>query len=68
MWPWSSLGYVISGTEPWLGLGLTEGLSQAALKQGFTLPTVVQVQAVPAILQGHDVLATSATGSGKTAA
>ncbi len=68
MWPWSSLGYVISGTEPWLGLGLTEGLSQAALKQGFTLPTVVQVQAVPAILQGQDVLATSATGSGKTAA
>jgi ATP-dependent RNA helicase RhlE len=67
-WPWSSLGCVISGTEPWLGLGLTEGLSQAALKQGFTLPTVVQVQAVPAILQGHDVLATSATGSGKTAA
>jgi ATP-dependent RNA helicase RhlE len=67
-WPWSSLGYVISGTESWLGLGLTEGLSQAALKQGFTLPTVVQVQAVPAILQGHDVLATSATGSGKTAA
>ena len=67
-WPWSSLGCVISGTELWLGLGLTEGLSQAALKQGFTLPTVVQVQAVPAILQGHDVLATSATGSGKTAA
>ena len=67
-WPWSSLGCVISGTESWLGLGLTEGLSQAALKQGFTLPTVVQVQAVPAILQGQDVLATSATGSGKTAA
>ncbi len=67
-WPWSSLGCVISGTEPWQGLGLTEGLSQAALKQGLTLPTVVQVQAVPAILQGQDVLATSATGSGKTAA
>ncbi|MBU3710995.1 MAG: DEAD/DEAH box helicase [Limnohabitans sp.] len=49
-------------------MGLTERLSQAALKQGFTQPTAVQVQAVPAILQGQDVLVTSATGSGKTAA
>lgn len=38
------------------------------MQQGFLVPTPVQAQVVPAILQGNDVLATSATGSGKTAA
>ena len=68
MSPWSSRECVISDTEPWAGLGLTPPLAQAAQRQGFAQPTPVQAQVVPAILQGQDVLATSATGSGKTAA
>ncbi len=66
--PWSSLGCVISGTESWAALGLSQPLVQAACQQGFAQPTAVQAQAVPFILQGRDVMAMSATGSGKTAA
>ena len=49
-------------------LGLSPALAQAASAQGYLAPTAVQLAAVPAILQGHDVLATAQTGSGKTAA
>lgn len=66
--PWSSLGCVISGTEPWTALGLSQPLAQAACQRGHAQPTPVQAQAVPVILQGRDLMAMSATGSGKTAA
>ncbi len=49
-------------------LGLTPPLVQAASALGFTSPTPIQVQAIPLILQGGDLLATAPTGSGKTAA
>lgn len=49
-------------------LGLSPALAQAASDQGYPAPTAVQLAAVPAVLQGHDVLATAQTGSGKTAA
>ena len=35
---------------------------------GFATPTPIQLQAVPAVLRGDDVLASAQTGSGKTAA
>ena len=42
---------------------------QRALKdEGFTAPTEIQTAAIPAILQGRDVLGSAQTGSGKTAA
>ena len=48
------------------------GLCEAALKgvdsQGYTEPTAVQVQAIPIILKGKDLIAGSHTGTGKTAA
>lgn len=53
---------------PFTSLGLSPALAQAASDQGYPAPTAVQLAAVPAILQGHDVLATAQTGSGKTAA
>ncbi|HVA37304.1 MAG TPA: DEAD/DEAH box helicase [Candidatus Dormibacteraeota bacterium] len=37
-------------------------------KLGFTLPTPIQAQAIPAALAGRDVLASAMTGSGKTLA
>ena len=49
-------------------LYLDDVLLQAVSKQGFTTPTAVQENAIPAILAGKDVLACAATGTGKTAA
>jgi ATP-dependent RNA helicase RhlE len=35
---------------------------------GYTTPTPIQQQAIPAVLKGHDVLGVAQTGTGKTAA
>ena len=48
-------------------LGLSASLLKAIGEQSFTQPTPVQQQAIPAILQGKDILGISKTGSGKTA-
>jgi ATP-dependent RNA helicase RhlE len=53
---------------PFASLKLSPALLQAIGLTGYSQPTAVQVQAIPAILQGHDVLALAPTGSGKTAA
>ena len=47
---------------------LHETLQQALEGLGFTSPTPVQEQAIPAALEGKDLLVSSQTGSGKTAA
>jgi superfamily II DNA/RNA helicase len=47
---------------------LDETLTQAIEGLGFTTPTPVQEQAIPAALEGKDLLVSSQTGSGKTAA
>ncbi len=49
-------------------LGLCAALAQAASGAGWLAPTPVQLAAVPAALQGRDLLAVAPTGSGKTAA
>ena len=46
---------------------LDESLTQALDALGFTTPTPVQEQAIPAALEGKDLLVSSQTGSGKTA-
>ena len=53
---------------PFSSLGLSSPLTHAASELGFTAPTPIQTAAIPAVLQGADVLATAQTGSGKTAA
>ena len=53
---------------PFSSLGLAPALLQAIDDAGYDVPTAIQLQAIPAILQGRDVLATAQTGSGKTAA
>ncbi len=35
---------------------------------GFTKPTPIQVQSIPKIMQGHDILGSAQTGTGKTGA
>ena len=48
-------------------LGLSEALLRAVAQQGYTLPTPIQAQAIPAVLAGGDLLAGAQTGTGKTA-
>ena len=48
-------------------LGLTAALLRAVNDQGYTEPTPIQQQAIPAILDGRDILAGAQTGTGKTA-
>jgi superfamily II DNA/RNA helicase len=49
-------------------LGLSAPLCRALGDSGYAQPTTVQVQAIPAALQGSDLMVASSTGSGKTAA
>ena len=49
-------------------LGLAAPLLHAVAQLGFTQPTSVQAQAIPAALKGGDWMVSSQTGSGKTAA
>lgn len=43
-------------------------LLQALAKEGYTTPTPIQQQAIPIVLEGHDLLGCAQTGTGKTAA
>jgi len=49
-------------------LGLNPFVVKAVAAGGYTQPTAVQTQAIPATLAGTDLLVSSQTGSGKTAA
>ena len=49
-------------------LGLSEPLLRAVSEEGYTIPTPIQLQAIPPILAGRDVLGLAQTGTGKTAA
>ena len=48
-------------------LGLSDEIVRAVTARGYTVPTPVQAQAIPLILQGQDLLAGAQTGTGKTA-
>lgn len=49
-------------------LGLAEPLLRALGTKGYTEPTPIQRQAIPALLEGRDLLGIAQTGTGKTAA
>ncbi|RJG00248.1 DEAD/DEAH box helicase [Noviherbaspirillum sedimenti] len=48
-------------------LGLSEAIVRAVTEYGYTTPTPIQQQAIPAVLAGGDLLAGAQTGTGKTA-
>ena len=48
-------------------LGLSDSLLRAVAHTGYTTPTPIQTQAIPAILSGGDVMAAAQTGTDKTA-
>ncbi|MFN5732651.1 MAG: DEAD/DEAH box helicase [Planctomyces sp.] len=49
-------------------LGLCEPLVRAVTEAGYAIPTPIQQQAIPAVLEGRDVVGIAQTGTGKTAA
>jgi ATP-dependent RNA helicase RhlE len=49
-------------------LGLSQPVLQALDLKGYTTPTPIQVQAIPLVLEGRDLLGIAQTGTGKTAA
>ena len=55
-------------TNEFATLNLRPELLQAVAELGYTQPTPVQSQLIPLMLAGHDVIAQSQTGTGKTAA
>ncbi|MES1979999.1 MAG: DEAD/DEAH box helicase [Pseudomonadota bacterium] len=65
--PPTSPGFA-SAFSPPLTPPLLPGLLRALEEKGYTAPTPIQLAAIPAILQGRDVLGSAQTGSGKTAA
>ena len=48
-------------------LGLAEPLLRAVAEYGYTTPTPIQMQAIPVVLAGGDLLGGAQTGTGKTA-
>ncbi|MBV1909163.1 MAG: DEAD/DEAH box helicase [Kangiellaceae bacterium] len=48
-------------------LGLSKTILSAISEQGYTSPSPIQLKAIPAVLDGKDVMAAAQTGTGKTA-
>ncbi|HEX7493689.1 MAG TPA: DEAD/DEAH box helicase [Bacteroidales bacterium] len=49
-------------------LNIIEPILKSLKEEGYTTPTPIQVQAIPIILQGTDLIGCAQTGTGKTAA
>lgn len=50
------------------GLNLAPPILKALTDAGYNTPTPIQAQAIPLVLEGHDLMAGAQTGTGKTAA
>ena len=53
---------------PFTTIGLSDRLVQGILATGYTAPTEIQSQAIPAAIAGQDIIGCAQTGTGKTAA
>lgn len=54
--------------QNFVDLGLSEAALAAVERLGYENPTPVQLQAIPLVLEGRDLIAAASTGTGKTAA
>ena len=50
------------------GLGLPDNVLAAVKKVGFEVPSPIQAETIPVLMEGHDVVGLAQTGTGKTAA
>ena len=48
-------------------LGLSTPILEAVAEKGYETPSPIQAQAIPAVIEGRDVMAAAQTGTGKTA-
>ena len=55
-------------TDSFRQFGLRTELQRALDEAGYTRPTPIQLQAIPSILAGHDLVGVAQTGTGKTLA
>ncbi|KAJ3636433.1 hypothetical protein Zmor_003888, partial [Zophobas morio] len=68
----SKMSMRVSGLDPprpvcsFAHFGFDDRLMRQIIKMGFTEPTAIQAQAIPAALSGRDVIGIAKTGSGKT--
>ena len=53
---------------PFKSLNIIDPILKALIEEGYTIPTPIQIQAIPLVLQGSDLLGSAQTGTGKTAA
>jgi ATP-dependent RNA helicase RhlE len=53
---------------PFESLNIIEPILKSLKEEGYTIPTPIQVQAIPIVLQGIDLIGCAQTGTGKTAA
>ncbi|MDA1156361.1 MAG: DEAD/DEAH box helicase [Vulcanococcus sp.] len=53
--------------SPFTALGLGRPIVEAVLQKGYSQPSSIQQQCIPAVLAGRDVMAAAQTGTGKTA-
>jgi ATP-dependent RNA helicase RhlE len=53
---------------PFQSLNIIEPILKSLKEEGYTTPTPIQVQAIPIVLQGTDLMGCAQTGTGKTAA
>ena len=58
----------IDNVEGFEGLGLAPEILEAVKAAGYETPSPIQAKAIPALLQGKNLLGTAQTGTGKTAA
>jgi hypothetical protein len=54
--------------SPFFDLGLDVRIVRALVEEGYAEPSPVQVEAIPPLLEGRDLLGCAQTGTGKTAA
>ena len=49
-------------------LKIIEPILKSLKEEGYTIPTAIQAEAIPIVLEGRDLLGSAQTGTGKTAA
>ena len=60
-------GTLVPETPSFATLGLSADLLKAVEQSGYTIPTPIQAQGIPIVLQRKDIIGIAQTGTGKTA-